>query len=131
VAACALIFGSDWLAWPLATWVNRRRDRASSASVRWARWLAAALGLLDLGLLAWFLSLMVACGKTYAYPARAVNLVTRLNWLTAPLTLAVLVVSVRSWRRRKVQWAWNVHYTLVAGAGIAFLWVLWCWNLVG
>ena len=34
------------------------KPRSSSASVRRARWLAAALGLLDLGLLAWFLSLM-------------------------------------------------------------------------
>ena len=101
------------------------------ASVRRARWLAAALGLLDLGLLAWFLSLIVAYGETYAYPARAVDLVTRLNWLAAPLTLAVLVMAVRSWTRYKTHWIWKVHYTLVAGAGVAFLWVLRYWNLVG
>ena len=73
VVMCALILVSGWLAWPLAAWRDARRGHTPSAGVRRARWLAVALGLLDLGLLAWFLSLMVAYGQTYAYPARAVD----------------------------------------------------------
>jgi CubicO group peptidase (beta-lactamase class C family) len=130
VAACALVFVSGWLAWPLATWIGARRGHAPSADVRRARWLAAALGLLDLGLLGWFLSLMVTYGDTYAFPARTVDLVVRLNWLAAPLTLAVLVVAVRSWTRHKMPWTWNVHYTLIAISDIAFLWFLGFWNLL-
>jgi hypothetical protein len=135
LAVCALVFVSGWLAWPLVSWINARRGdarrgRTLSVGVRRARWLAAALGLLDLGLLAWFLRLMVAYGETYAFPARAVDLVTRLNWLAAPLTLAVLVMAVRSWRQHKTHWICQVHYTLVAVAGIAFLWFLGFWNLL-
>jgi hypothetical protein len=73
---------------------------------------------------------MVTYGETYVYPARAVGLVVRLNWLAVPLTGAVLVEAVRSWMRDGLHWTWKVDYTLVAGAGIAFLWFLGFWNLL-
>jgi CubicO group peptidase (beta-lactamase class C family) len=130
VAVCALLFVSGWVAWPVAAWARRRRDIALSANVRRARWLAAGLGILDGGLLAWFVLLLVAYGETYVYPAVTANLIARLNWLAVPLTLAVLVLAFRFWLRRETHWTWRVHYTLVAIAGVAFLWFLSFWNLL-
>lgn len=120
VAMCALLFVSGWIAWPVAARaMKRRRGTALATDVRPARvplahWLAAALGLLDLGLLAWFLVLMMRYGATYVYPAAKVALITRLTWLSVPLTVAVLILAVRAWMRRATHWGWRVHYTGIA-----------------
>jgi hypothetical protein len=95
-----------------------------------ARWLAALLGLVDLGLLVGFALLLVGYGESYVWPAEAVDLVVRLNWLSLPLTLAVLVLAVRLWLQRASRPAWRVHYSLIALAGVAFFWFLAFWNLL-
>jgi len=125
-----LLFVSVWIGWPLAAWLNRRRDKPPNQSIRLARWLAAGLGLFNLGLLARFALLMIGYGETYIYPSAAVNLITRLTWLSVPLSLAVLAMAVRAWLKREMHWTWRVHYTLVALAAVGMLWFMAFWNLL-
>jgi CubicO group peptidase (beta-lactamase class C family) len=127
-AASLLLFTSGWIAWPLAAWRARRRGMPTPQPL--ARGLAAGLGLLVIGLLAWFVTLMLGFGTTYAYPAAAAALITRLLWLAVPLTLAVLVLAIRSWFRRDVSWVWRLHYNLITLASAALLWSLHFWNLL-
>ena len=96
-----------------------------------ARWLAAALGLLNLGLLAWLLLLLLNYATTLVFPAATVDLITRVYWLSVPLTVAVLLLAIWAWLRREGHWAWRVYYSAVAVAGVAFLWFLNTWNLLG
>ena len=56
--------------------------------------------------------------------------------LTAALASPVLMVGVVtlaliSWRKRYWRFTTRLHYTLVALAGVAFVWQLWYFNLLG
>ena len=133
-ATSALLFAGGWIGWPIAAWRNRRCGRPAEArlarQVRLARWLAAGLGLLVYGLLAWFTVLMLAFGGDYVYPAATIAFLTRLLWLAVPLTLAVVFLAARAWFRREMAWGWRVHYSLIALASAALLWSLHFWNLL-
>jgi len=129
-AASALLFVAGWIAWPVAAWRARRRGAMLPTPVRLARWLAAGLGLLIFGLLAWFAVLMLTFGGDFVYPATQVALITRLFWLAVPLTLAMVILAAQEWLRREVAWGWRVHYSLTALASAALLWSLHFWNLL-
>jgi uncharacterized membrane protein YozB (DUF420 family) len=73
---------------------------------------------------------MLNFSVTYVYPAATVNLIVRLYWLAIPLTIGVLLLAIREWRRREVHWGGRVHYSAVAAAGVFFLWFLVSWNLL-
>lgn len=128
LAASALLFAGGWLGWPIAAWRHRRRGLP--AEVRLARWLAAGLGLLVYGLLGWYVLIMLNFGATYIFPAAQVARITRLLWLSVPLTLAVIILAARSWFRREPGRGWRVHYSLTALASVALLWSLHFWNLL-
>ena len=124
-----LVFLSAWLAWPLAAWSRRRQGRAAANGG--ARWLAAGLGLFNVGLLIWFALLMAGFGATFVFPQAAAGLIARLSWLAVPWTLCVLALAGRAWVRRTGGLAGRVHYSLVALAAVVFLWLLWSVNLLG
>lgn len=130
-AVCALIFLIGWIAWPLHAWRARRNHRILPKGVQIARWLAATLGLLNLGLLAWFLLLLLNYAATLVFPAATVALITNVYWLSVPLTVAVLLGAIWAWVRRETHWIWRVYDSTVAAAGVAFLWFLSTWNLLG
>lgn len=50
--------------------------------------------------------------------------------LVALLTVGVLGFAALAWQRSYWRWAARVHYTLVALAAIAFVWVLPNWNVL-
>ena len=129
-AVSLLLFASGWIAWPLAAVRHRRRGEGVAGEVRSARWTAAGLGLLMTGLLAAFVVRMLAFGTTYVYPTAAVALITRLLWVTVPLTIAVVVFAARAWRRREFACAWRLHYSLIALAAVALTCSLWLWRLL-
>ena len=124
-----LVFLSAWLAWPLAAWRRRRQGRAAANGG--ARWLAAGLGLFNVGLLIWFALLMAGFGATFVFPQAAAGLIARLSWLAVPWTLCVLALAGRAWVRRTGGLAGRVHYSLVALAAVVFLWLFWSVNLLG
>ena len=130
-AVSFLLFVSSWIAWPLAAWHSRRRGQVVPREVRWGRWTAAGLGLLMTGLLAAFVAHILAFATSYIYPAAAVTLITRLLWVTVPLTIAVVTFAVRNWQRREPGWGWRVHYSFVAMVSATLLASLFFWNLVG
>jgi hypothetical protein len=129
-ALCSLIFLSAWVAWSVDGWRRRRRNRSLSHGARMARWLAVVLGLLNVGLLGWFVVLMLGYSATYVFPAETVTLITRLYWLSVPLTAAVATMALWSWLRPQSHWGWRIHDSVVAVAGIAFLWFVTTWNLL-
>ncbi len=129
-AVSFLLFASGWIAWPLAAMRSRRRGEDVTREVRLARWTAAGLGMLVTGLLAAFVVRMLAFGTTYIYPTVTVTLITRLLWVTVPLTIAVVGFAARAWQRREPAWGWRVHYSLITLAAIALLASLVFWNLL-
>ena len=68
------------------------------------RWLAAGLGLFNVGLLIWFALLMAGFGATFVFPQAAAGLIARLSWLAVPWTLCVLALAGRGWVRRTGDW---------------------------
>jgi hypothetical protein len=88
------------------------------------------MGVLNVGLFAWFILIMLNFSTTYVYPAATVELIVRLYWLAIPLTIGVLLLAIRAWRHREIHWGWRVHYSAVAAAGMVFLWFLYSWNLL-
>ena len=93
-------------------------------------WLAVSLGVFDLGLLTWFIVLLLQFGDRYVFPDAQENLIASLYWLSVPLTLAVVVLAVRLWVRRRGTLGWRIHYTLVVISGIAFVWFQNSWILL-
>ena len=130
-AACLLLFLTAALGWLVNATLRRRRGAAAPAGwARLARWTAAILGLLNTGLLIWFLLLNINYAETLVYPVDAVALITRVWWIGVALTVALIVFCVEIWRRRPWGMAWRIHYTLVTVAGMLFLWFLVEWNLL-
>ncbi len=130
-AACLLLFLTAALGWLVDAILRRRRGAAAPAGwARLARWTAAILGLLNTGLLIWFLLLNINYAETLVYPVDAVALITRVWWIGVALTVALIVFCVEIWRRRPWGMAWRIHYTLVTVAGMLFLWFLVEWNLL-
>lgn len=134
-AACLLLFASALLAWPVDALVRRRRGKEQSTKpaprwAGWARWVAAILGALNIVLLAWFLSSMLAYAGTYVFPTATTALITRLWWIGVPLAAATVLFAVLAWQRRVWRPVWRVHYILVAVAAVTFLGLLMNWKLL-
>jgi hypothetical protein len=51
--------------------------------------------------------------------------------IAVPLLLAALYSALRAWRKGQGTWLGRGAYTLVVLAGLAFVWQLWVWNLLG
>jgi CubicO group peptidase (beta-lactamase class C family) len=124
------------VAWPIGAWRGWRRRRAGAAdgsvraprSARLALWLAAVL------LVAFVAVLVVAL----ADPMEIVYGVPQLlrSGLALPIAAAVLtavslIFAWRAWRRRYWRLWGRFYYTLVTLSAVAFLAVLWYWNLLG
>jgi hypothetical protein len=109
--------------------VKLRPDDHSGRGPRLARWWAIAFSAAALLMVAAVIRLMQTGGLSYGAAFDTV-LLLGLAWLVALLMLGVLVFAGLAWRRSYWGWAGRLHYTLVALAGSAFLWVLAHWNLL-
>ncbi len=58
------------------------------------------------------------------------NLVMRLPWLSAVLTLVLPIIGWRTLQGTYVRWWWRAHYTAVTFAAFAFLWYANYWNIM-
>ncbi|MBI1299258.1 alpha/beta fold hydrolase [bacterium] len=130
VILCTVIFVLSWILGPVAIWRSRRHQSAPTKDVQIGIGLTAALGLLNLGLLTWFVLLMLNYSATLVYPSAAVAFITRLYWLAVPLTASILLVAVWSWVRRESHWGWRLYHLTAGVAGVAFVWFLTTWNLL-
>jgi hypothetical protein len=119
------------LAWAVDWFLRRRRGRVSfSRRVQAARWTAVGLGLFNTGLFAWFFVAMLGFAETFVFPSATMTFITRLWWLSIPLTAALVIFTVLIWRHHIWRMAWRIHYTLVTVAGVIFFWFLMNWNLL-
>jgi CubicO group peptidase (beta-lactamase class C family) len=120
--------------WPLA-WLARRRYRVRlergrrlPAATRWLLLVPSAL------LLAFAFGLAVSLSDPTAVVfgvPRSLAALLALPVLAAPLLLAALVAAFRAWRRRQGTFPGRLAYSLGVLTGLAFLWQLWVWNLLG
>ena len=135
VKALMLVLLSGCVLWPVAALVRRLRSRppVQAGLGRWARWSAAALGLLNVFFIVEMLHLLTRMDDwdfVYGVPPKIMALL----WIpivTTVLTGVVLFFALRAWRRRMWSKWGRVHYSLIAVAGLAFVWFFVYWNLLG
>ncbi|MEZ4622478.1 MAG: hypothetical protein R2867_44220 [Caldilineaceae bacterium] len=130
-AIALLIMLTAGLASAVDWFVRRRRGGATAG--RWAvgaRWAAVALGLLNSGLLVWFVVALLGFADTFVFPTKTVTLLTWLWAINLPALLVILFFTVKVWVNHDWRPAWRIHYTLAALAGVLFLGFLINWHLL-
>ena len=110
--------------------INFRR-KAHTPAERTAWLLAAGLGLFNLGLLGWLVSILLAFADRFVYHTGTVTIISVLFWLAVPWTLVVLGNSVFAWWQRKWSVWRQILYTMIALTATAFIGLLWSLNLLG
>lgn len=126
-----LIMLTAGIAWAVDWFVQRRRGGVTAT--RWAVgawWSVVALGLLNSGLLAWFLVALLGFADTFVFPTQTVTLLTWLWAINLPALLVILLFTLRAWVNHDWRPAWRIHYTLAALAGVLFLGFLINWHLL-
>jgi CubicO group peptidase (beta-lactamase class C family) len=135
VKALMLVLLSGCVLWP-AVWLVRRvlkRPSRQAAAGHWARWTAAALGLLNVFFIVEMLHLIMRMDDwdfVYGVPV-AIKALLWIPIVTTALTALAVWFAVRAWKRR-LWCVWGrLHYGLIAAAGLAFVWFFVYWNLLG
>ncbi len=133
LAFCVLLFLTAALGWPLAALsrVLCRRKCAGVAAPKAARWLAGVMGGL---FVAFLICVLSAVGDVYellsGVPA-ILKIGLALPLIAALLGFGVLFHVVKAWRKGYWTRCHRIHYTLVFGAALVFIWFLNFWNLLG
>ena len=122
-----LVFLSAWVAGLIAAF--RRKKHTLLERAAW--WLAGGLGLYNLGLLVWLVTVLLYLEDRYVYHSETVQIIAGLSWLAVPWTLLILALAGYAWFRRQWKLGGRIHYALVALTSAAFLWLLWSINLLG
>jgi CubicO group peptidase (beta-lactamase class C family) len=129
-AGSLLILLTAGVVW-LADWfVRRRRGAPANRWAQAARWTAVALGLLNTGLLAWLILALLGFADSFVFPSATVAMISWLWWIAVPATIVLLLFTGLAWKEHYWRPAWRIHYTLVALAGVVFVWFLSNWHLL-
>jgi CubicO group peptidase (beta-lactamase class C family) len=124
LAVPLLLFLATLLGW---TWGALRRNRREGAA---ARWIAAAMSILSLlvaGLAG--VAMMNATAIVFGMPPALATAV----WLSYPLAILAVItagLALRQWWRQSWPRWQRLHYTLLASAGLVYVWFLSYWNLL-
>lgn len=133
VKALMLILLSGCVWWPLQALIRRLRRRPQKAAWRWARWCAAALGVLNVVFIVEMLHLLTRMDDwnfVYGVPT-AIKALLWIPILTTALAAVVLYFAVRAWSSQTWS-AWDrLHYSVISAAGLVFVWFFVYWNLLG
>jgi hypothetical protein len=135
LAVCVVLFLSAIVVRPVGALLGCRKREAGAprpSLSRLARWLAggaSALSILYLIGYALVLSNPHPVELLYGDPP-LLHAVGALSLLIVVLVAGALALTVPAWIRRYWGVAGRVHYTLVALAGLAFVWFLYYWNLL-
>lgn len=134
VAACILIFLSAIAVAVIRLFRNRRKGgapEAASGGERAAVWLLVGICVLNLlfvaGLALWGGEIMAPLFGV----SLPVKIVLGLGVVSAALTAVALVYTVLAWTKQVGSMGGRAYYTLVTVAAVAFVWVLYFWNLLG
>jgi CubicO group peptidase (beta-lactamase class C family) len=133
VLMVVLLSGCIW--WPVYWLVQRLRKKSSSASgaLRWARWTAAILGVLNVFFIVEMLHLLNQMDDwdfVYGVPVDFKALL----WIpivTTALAAVVVGFAVWVWWCRSWSLAGRIHYSVIAAAALVFVWFFAYWNLLG
>lgn len=128
-----LLFLSYLIALPIYGYVGNRLDpdRAPPTLAVVARWQMVALVLLSFFFIAGF---AVVMNDILALITGEMELLTTLGGVSvaiAVLALDALVMTILVWIKGYWRFPARVHYTLVTLGALAFVWVLYYWNLLG
>ena len=127
LAFAVAAFLSAVVGWPLARrWGTR--DLNSSRLARPTAWVASASFLVFVASLA--VVLRDPMELAFGVPP-LLRAVLAIGLVGSALTLAGVFFAVRSWVRRDGTLAGRIHYSVVVAAGVAFVWFLDTWNLLG
>jgi len=133
VGVCAGLLLSAIVGWPLAAFLSRgspsRGTRtAVSFIVALVGWLTCVgiVTLVGLGLIPLREPEVIAFGV----PPSMANLL-RATPIAAALVGVMLIGTIVAWRNRYWRFTGRLHYSAVALAGVAFVWFLYHWNLLG
>ena len=130
LVACMAIFALTILA-GLARLLFKRRSAASKPNLQADRARRAALALSAVSMLtvASLIGLLAVGGLTFQ-PPRWIPGVLALAWLSALLSVIVLIFAVRAWIEGYWRLPGRLYYTLMAVAGMAFSVWMSQWNLL-
>jgi hypothetical protein len=120
LAGCALLLLTAFAFWPVLAFARR-----GSKSSRFKR--SFLSGLIFLVGLAW--GLRDPEQVVYGTP-REVEYLLLVPQVCVGLASITLLCSVVAWSRGYWRFSGRVHYTLVAFAGLGFVWFLYYWNLL-
>lgn len=127
LGACSVVFLSAALGWPLAALFRRKAVTPSAArAVSWMAGGAAALALLFLPAVLLTVPEAISFGATPGLRAAFA-----LPPLSGALLAGSALVALRAWPRLGWGQVRRGHYLLVVLAGLAYLWLLHSWNLLG
>ncbi|HMQ30225.1 MAG TPA: serine hydrolase domain-containing protein [Chloroflexaceae bacterium] len=127
LGACSVVFLSAALGWPIGALFRRRAvTPAAARAVSWMAGGAAALALLFLPATLLTVPEAISFGATPGLRAALA-----LPVLSAALLAGSALVALRAWPRLSWGRVRRGHYLLVVLAGLAYLWLLQTWNLLG
>jgi hypothetical protein len=131
VGGCATVFLSAVVGWPWAAfiaWGMPREQTAFSRMASWFGWLASLAALVWMGTTVYVLRdpNELAFGTT-----REVEALLWLAPVVAGLVALVALGTLGAWIRGYWRFSGRLHYTLVLAAGLAFVWFLREWTLLG
>ncbi len=131
MAGCIGVFLSATVGWPLAAFINRGHAGERRLGAKFASWLAwltclAILAVVGFGLILFSDPEQIAFGM----PSMLTGLVLSTP-VVAVFVVGVLVCTLVAWIRGYWRFSARLHYTTVAAAGVAFVWFLNHWNLIG
>ncbi len=122
------------LVWPVAHLIRRlrRRQTHDSRPARLARLLAASLGILNLLFMLGFVrTLMQGLTGALPYPPPWFVVLLVIPVLTSVLAIVLAIFAVLAWKDRYWSVVERLHYSLVTLSGLAFVWFVNYWNLLG
>ena len=135
LAVCVALFLSAIVLWPARVLRDRGMGKAGTAPPglsRLARWLAGGTSVSSVLYLTGY-ALVLGSPEPVEFLYGDPPLLRVVEVLPLPiagLALGALVFIVPAWTKRYWNVAGRVHYTLVALAGLAFVWFLYYWNLL-
>jgi hypothetical protein len=130
--ACAALFMTALLAWPMAALFRRPASRQAG----FARWLATVTVLVDLAFAGaivafiWLTSQQQPGLLKFGLPPDTAPLFA-VPWVAAALTAGLLGMTFLAWKDGYWSLAGRVHFILVAAAAAGFIWLLYSWGLMG
>lgn len=132
--ACIVLFASVVITAPVRWLLGRRfRDLVPvTGSARRARRIALLMALLFVVFLLGFAAVAGTATATLAMGRTGVlAVVLGLGVAGALVTIPVLIYALRAWLNGWWRWPGRVHYSVIALAGVVFIWFLNHWNLLG